>query len=190
MNSFSENITALGPVIVSKEVEIVAINNSQIIFMGDNYLFPHSRFMAEGQANTIVIGKRTRVQIRSMVMGDVVIGSDTIIAPDVFISSGTHLHDMEPNLPINEQDCLSSVLFGDYSDPVIIGSNVWIGRLTTVMPGRRIGNNSIVAANSVVTQDIPSNEIWGGIPCKKIASRNVTSNKTRLNFFHSKYYLS
>lgn len=38
---------------------------------------------------------------------------------------------------------------------VIIGDNVWIGDKATILPGVKIGNNSIIAANSVVTHDVP-----------------------------------
>ena len=47
---------------------------------------------------------------------------------------------------------------------VIIGKNVWIGDKATVLSGVQIGNNVIVAANSVVTKDVPSNTIVAGVP--------------------------
>ena len=47
---------------------------------------------------------------------------------------------------------------------VIIGKNVWIGDKATVLSGVHIGNNVIVAANSVVTKDVPSNTIVAGVP--------------------------
>ncbi len=52
--------------------------------------------------------------------------------------------------------------------PVEIGDNVWIGMNVTILPGVKIGTNSIVGAGSVVTKDIPSNEIWAGSPAKLI----------------------
>lgn len=48
--------------------------------------------------------------------------------------------------------------------PVIIGNNVWIGDKTTILGGVTIGNNVIVAANAVVTKDVPDNCIVGGVP--------------------------
>lgn len=49
-----------------------------------------------------------------------------------------------------------------------IGDNCFIGMGSTLMLNVKIGNNSIVAAKSVVTKSIPENEVWGGIPAKKI----------------------
>lgn len=48
--------------------------------------------------------------------------------------------------------------------PVVIGNNVWIGMRSIIMKGVRIGDNSIIAAGSVVTKDVPSNQLFGGNP--------------------------
>jgi acetyltransferase-like isoleucine patch superfamily enzyme len=44
--------------------------------------------------------------------------------------------------------------------------NCKIGTHSTIMPNVTIGTNSIVAAYSFVTKDVPDNEIWAGIPAK------------------------
>jgi len=54
------------------------------------------------------------------------------------------------------------------SAPVIIGSNVWLGINVVVLKGVTIGNNTVVAANSVVTKDIPANVIAAGQPAKVV----------------------
>ncbi|WP_082172301.1 MULTISPECIES: DapH/DapD/GlmU-related protein [Serratia] len=50
--------------------------------------------------------------------------------------------------------------------PINIGENVWIGAGAVILPGVRIGNNSIIAANSVVTSDVPANVLYAGAPAK------------------------
>ena len=52
--------------------------------------------------------------------------------------------------------------------PVIIGNNVWIGDKATILPGVTIGDGSIVAANAVVTKDVPPYSVVAGIPAKII----------------------
>lgn len=52
--------------------------------------------------------------------------------------------------------------------PVTIGNDVWVGGNATILPGVTIGNNVIVAAGAVVTKDVPSNTLVGGVPAKKI----------------------
>jgi acetyltransferase-like isoleucine patch superfamily enzyme len=49
---------------------------------------------------------------------------------------------------------------------VILERNCKIGTHSTIMPGVRIGENSIVGAYSFVNKDIPKNEIWVGVPAK------------------------
>jgi len=51
---------------------------------------------------------------------------------------------------------------------VILKKNCRIGTHSTIMPGVTIGKNSVVAAYSFVTCDIPENELWAGIPSAKI----------------------
>lgn len=47
----------------------------------------------------------------------------------------------------------------------IVGNDVWFGQNVTVMPGVHIGDGAIIAANSVVTKDIPPYCVAGGNPC-------------------------
>ena len=50
--------------------------------------------------------------------------------------------------------------------PVIIEDNVWIGDKVSILPNVKIGKSSIIAANSVVTKDVPPFSIAAGIPAK------------------------
>lgn len=53
-------------------------------------------------------------------------------------------------------------------------------RNTTILPGVRIGENSIVGANAVVTKDVPSNTIVGGNPAKVIKTIDVEKYRQEL----------
>ena len=50
--------------------------------------------------------------------------------------------------------------------PVKLEKNCKIGTHSTIMPNISVGENSIVAAYSFVTKNIPKNQIWSGIPAK------------------------
>lgn len=52
--------------------------------------------------------------------------------------------------------------------PVFIGTNVWIGDKATILPGVTIGDGAVIAANSVVTKDVPAYSVVAGIPAKVI----------------------
>lgn len=52
--------------------------------------------------------------------------------------------------------------------PISVGNNVWIGGNSTVLPGVTIGDNSVVAAGSVVTKDVPANCVVAGNPARVV----------------------
>lgn len=56
----------------------------------------------------------------------------------------------------------------DKKGSVVLRDGCKIGANSVIMPGITIGENAIVAALSFVNKDIPSNEVWGGIPAKKL----------------------
>ena len=51
-------------------------------------------------------------------------------------------------------------------EPVVIGHNVWIGHQVGILPGARIGNNSVVSFGSVCTREYPDNSILVGNPAR------------------------
>lgn len=52
--------------------------------------------------------------------------------------------------------------------PVVIEDNVWIGEKASIMPGVRIGRCSTIAANAVVTKDVPPYCIVAGVPARVV----------------------
>jgi acetyltransferase-like isoleucine patch superfamily enzyme len=89
----------------------------------------------------------------------VTIGQNCLISSNCSISSVNHIQ--EANIRYNSESAEATG-----SKPVIIGDNVWIGMNACLLPGVVVGNNSIVGAGSVVTKNIPPNEIWVGNPAK------------------------
>jgi len=62
---------------------------------------------------------------------------------------------------------------GIYMRDVEVGSNVWIGYGACILRGVRVGDNSIVGTNSVVTRDVPANAVVAGIPARVIRMRKA-----------------
>jgi maltose O-acetyltransferase len=91
--------------------------------------------------------------------GGILIGNDVLIGPNVILYSQNHRYDLV-GIKYNKQ--------GYELKKTTIGNNVWIAANVVVLPGVTIGDNSIVAAGSVVTKDIPKNTLVGGVPAKKI----------------------
>ena len=55
-----------------------------------------------------------------------------------------------------------------YCKPVRIGQNVWIGANVKILPGIEIGDNAILGAGAVITQNVNKNEIVAGVPAAVI----------------------
>lgn len=87
------------------------------------------------------------------------IGNDVLIGPMTNILDDP-MHEVEPGR-------------GTAPAPVVIEDNVWLSRAVTVQPGVTIGRNSVVAAGSVVTRDIPPNSLAAGVPAKVIRELSV-----------------
>ncbi|OMJ21617.1 putative acetyltransferase [Smittium culicis] len=87
--------------------------------------------------------------------GRVDIGNDVIFGPNVQIYTISH--------PLESHKSVSVLGF---PRPIKIGDNVWIGGGAIILPGITIGNNSVVAAGSIVTKDVPENVVVAGNPAK------------------------
>lgn len=56
----------------------------------------------------------------------------------------------------------------EYAAPITVGSHVWIGGGTVVVPGVTIGSDVVIGAGSVVVHDIPDHVVAAGNPCRVI----------------------
>jgi acetyltransferase-like isoleucine patch superfamily enzyme len=88
-------------------------------------------------------------------LGGIIIEDDVLIGPKVSIVTESH--------PVNPNERKMLDL-----KSVIIKRNAWIGVNSTILPGVTIGENSVVAAGSVVTKDVPANTVVAGIPARTI----------------------
>lgn len=89
--------------------------------------------------------------------GGVEIGDRVFIGPNVGIYTANHPTDVRRREKGYE-----------WALPVKIGNKVWIGGGVTILSGVTIGDNTVIAAGSVVTKDIPANVVAAGNPCKVI----------------------
>jgi acetyltransferase-like isoleucine patch superfamily enzyme len=90
----------------------------------------------------------------------VIIGKKCLIALYVHIYDHNG-HPLDPDMRLKDMPVPASEI-----KPITIGNNVWIGGFSHIQQGVTIGDNSIVAAHSVVTKDVPPNTIVMGSPAR------------------------
>ncbi len=89
--------------------------------------------------------------------GEIVIGDDCLIGPNVQILAVSH--DTDPQHRLAKHS---------YAVDTIIGENVWLGAGAIVLPGVKIGDNAIVGAGAVVSSDVSANTRVAGNPAREI----------------------
>lgn len=88
-------------------------------------------------------------------MGGITIEDNVLLGPKVNLITENH-----PLDPIDRRALICK--------PIVIKQNAWIGAGATILPGVTIGENAVVAAGAVVSKDVPSNTVVGGVPAKII----------------------
>lgn len=114
------------------------------------------------------------------------IGDDSIIGDHAFLDGranlkiGNHVAIASQVLIYNSQHDINDANFDAEYGEVTIGDHVFIGPRVTILPGVHIGNGVVIAAGAVVTKDVSSGEIAGGIPAEKIGERKLKEPQYRL----------
>jgi len=113
--------------------------------------------------DNVVLGDEVYVNFGLTVVDDVavVVGDRVMIAPNVTISTTGH-----PVHPEVRRDG------SQFSAPVHLGDDVWVGAGAVILPGVTVGAGSVVAAGAVVTGHVPPMVVVGGVPARVL--REVT----------------
>lgn len=116
------------------------------------------------KAARIQIGESTRLSnnVSCVAAVGVSIGAHCLIGDGVSIFD-CDFHELDPRRRWSGPGVRS---------PVLIADNVWIGSRALILKGVRIGKNSVVAAGSVVTRDVPDDVVVGGNPARVLRRFN------------------
>lgn len=152
---------------------INVIFNQRCIFDGDGVVEIGNNVMLGCQLAPHFYDSYILIQARDK-NSKISIGNDTILNNDIaiiaqcriiigekcLIGDRTNIYDSD----FHEIDPSTRRISSGKTVPINIGNNVWIGSLVTILKGVNIGDNSVIAANSVVTKDVPANTIVAGNP--------------------------
>jgi maltose O-acetyltransferase len=134
---------------------------NQLFGHGGDSVWMQPPFFCDYGSN-ILLGERVFFNFNCVVLDVcmVKIGDFTLFGPAVQIYTATH--------PMNAELRRKQ----EFTKPIEIGSDVWVGGGATICPGVRIGSKSVIGAGSVVTRDIPNGVFAAGNPCHVI--REIT----------------
>lgn len=131
----------------------------------------HGAYFGSGRG--INVGNRSGIGLDCLILGSLTVGDDVMMGPRCVVIGLNHgMADV--NRPMAEQGF-------EPQETVVIEDDVWIGANVTILPGKRIGRGSVVAAGSVVTSDVPPFNIVGGNPARRIRDRREMRSSARVS---------
>jgi acetyltransferase-like isoleucine patch superfamily enzyme len=110
---------------------------------------------------SLVLGQHVFINTGATIVANhrIEIGDNCLIGDLAAIFDSNH-HSLEPSLPIRIA-------------PVRLGINVWVGRSATILPGVTVGDHAVIAAGSIVTEDVPARTLVAGTPARPIRTLNI-----------------
>ncbi len=133
--------------------------------LGEHVRLGDGVFFETAGGGRIVVGQDVRINAGTLIAShaSVTIGDDVLIGEYVSVRDANHgTADMA--MPIAQQP--------HEARPIVIEGGVWIGRGACILGGVTLGSGAVVAANSVVTKNVPSQAIYGGVPAKLLRMRD------------------
>ncbi len=131
-----------------------------------------------------VIRDRVEIGDGAVIMMGAVINIGAVIGPGTMIDMGAVLGGratVGAHCHIGAGAVLAGVVEPASATPVVVEDNVLVGANAVVIEGCRVGENSVVAAGSIVVEDVPPNVVVAGVPARVIKEMNPeTAQKTAL----------
>lgn len=149
-DTFGEEHIAIGP------STIVGAHASLSVGMAPGQALPRGAI-----SPVLRIGARCSIGRGSHLVAhrSVVIGDDVMTGPHCYVTDQNHVY-ADPDVPVGQQ--------WPAEDPVEVGPGSWLGAGCVILPGTRLGRNTVVGAGAVVRGEFPDHAVLAGIPAKVV----------------------
>jgi len=154
-------------VVIAETAVIRPSSRGSRIVIGDGCeIYDHVVIRCVGGMGDIVLGPYCYINPTCVLYSGngILFGSYVLLAPGVKIMPTNHAFQTR-TMPIRQQGFMPT------RGGIVCEDDVWIGANATILDGAYIERGAIVAAGSVVNRRVPSYEIWGGIPARRIGIR-------------------
>jgi len=149
--------------------------------------------------NNFATGQNVSIRENNIIGDNVIIGSSSTIEVDNIIGNGTHIHSgcflemtkvgenvfIGPNVVFTDDPHPMCPRYKECRGGAILEDLVKIGANCTILPGVRVGRNSLIGAGSVVVKDVPPGEVYAGNPAKFL--KKIEDLKCEKGFFDRPY---
>ena len=151
------------PVLFAGKGEVILGKCNLGLFPSPHYFSGYIHIEAREPGSRIVIEDDVWINNNACIIAErseIIIKKGTLIGPEICVFD-SDFHDIAPDKRMAGTQTTKAV---------VIGENVFLGGRVTVLKGVAIGDNSVIAAGSVVTKSVPANSIAGGNPAKIIGT--------------------
>lgn len=158
-----ENLAIDKNVTIGKNT-LIKIRENGTIHLSENCVIEENCRVIAAREGTLLIKKNTNIGCATHLIsgGKITIGENTLVSPFCYISSSKIK--IKKNINLLDQDY-------EHGE-IIIGDDVLIGRVSTIVSGTNIENGAIIGANAYVKSIAEENGVYVGAPLKRIGYRN------------------
>ena len=139
----------------------IVVNKGGVLEINDDVFLGKD---VEIGADTIFIDEHTSIQNNCIILGNVTIGRNCILASTIYISSGFHYFKHRPSLLIRDQDIIARKELDLSQNQIIIEDDVWIGKGVVIINNAIVGKGSVLGANSIINKNVEPYTIVVGTP--------------------------
>lgn len=146
-------IISKGAVLTNVEFDIIGDNN--VVWLLENIQYSGGCIWMRENNNELKVKERSTIEGATFYIEEstsIAIGADCMLSYGIELRTG----DSHSVLKVSTNERIN------HAKNIVIQDTVWVGTDVNILKGVTVGENSVIAAHTVVTKDIPPNTIHGG----------------------------